>query len=257
MHCPFCRHDGSRVVDSRTAEDGTSIRRRRECQQCGRRFTTLETASLSVRKRSGVVEPFSRDKVMVGVRRACQGRPVSDDQLALLAHKVEEAIRAGGQALGLEQAGFDHVADHRREDQRLQAGGQRLPGPGRPGSWPADRQGPGRPARRARGAGTGGRGVSSLIARKRADFHHRLIESGTLAISPSGVASNADRSQQFSQRVALAVARALGAQPDRVVLPDHSPTELYSVVTARPRRTAWSQRGRRSRSARPCRTARV
>ena len=90
MHCPFCRHDGSRVVDSRTAEDGTSIRRRRECQQCGRRFTTLETASLSVRKRSGVVEPF---------RRACQGRPVSDDQLALLAHQVEEAIRAGGQAL--------------------------------------------------------------------------------------------------------------------------------------------------------------
>ena len=99
VHCPFCRHDGSRVVDSRTAEDGTSIRRRRECQQCGRRFTTLETASLSVRKRSGVVEPFSRDKVVVGVRRACQGRPVSDDQLALLAHQVEEAIRAGGQAI--------------------------------------------------------------------------------------------------------------------------------------------------------------
>ena len=96
MHCPFCRHDGSRVVDSRTAEDGTSIRRRRECQQCGRRFTTLETASLSVRKRSGVVEPFSRDKVVVGVRRACQGRPVSDDQLALLAlvdsHDVGLAI---------------------------------------------------------------------------------------------------------------------------------------------------------------------
>ena len=99
MHCPFCRHDGSRVVDSRTAEDGTSIRRRRECQQCGRRFTTLETASLSVRKRSGAVEPFSRDKVMVGVRRACQGRPVSGDDLALLAHKVEESIRATGQAL--------------------------------------------------------------------------------------------------------------------------------------------------------------
>ena len=98
VHCPFCRHDGSRVVDSRTAEDGTSIRRRRECQQCGRRFTTLETASLSVRKRSGAVEPFSRDKVMVGVRRACQGRPVSDDDLALLAHKVAESIRATGQA---------------------------------------------------------------------------------------------------------------------------------------------------------------
>ena len=96
MHCPFCRHDGSRVVDSRTAEDGTSIRRRRECQQCGRRFTTLETASLSVRKRSGVVEPFSRDKVVVGVRRACQGRPVSDDQLAILAQQVEEKLRSTG-----------------------------------------------------------------------------------------------------------------------------------------------------------------
>ena len=99
MHCPFCRNDGSRVVDSRTTEDGLAIRRRRECQQCGRRFTTTETASLSVRKRSGVVEPFSRHKVIVGVGRACQGRPVSDDDLALLAHQVEEAIRASGQAL--------------------------------------------------------------------------------------------------------------------------------------------------------------
>ena len=99
MHCPFCRHDGSRVVDSRTSEDGTSIRRRRECPKCGRRFTTIETASLSVHKRSGAVEPFSRDKVVTGVRRACQGRPVSDNDLALLAHKVEESIRATGQAL--------------------------------------------------------------------------------------------------------------------------------------------------------------
>lgn len=99
MHCPFCRHDGSRVVDSRTAEDGMSIRRRRECTSCGRRFTTVETASLSVRKHSGAVEPFSRDKVIVGVRRACQGRPVSDDDLALLAHKVEEEVRSTGQAL--------------------------------------------------------------------------------------------------------------------------------------------------------------
>lgn len=99
VHCPFCRNDGSRVVDSRTSDDGTSIRRRRECTQCGRRFSTVETASLSVRKRSGVVEPFNRAKVIVGVRRACQGRPVSDDDLALLAHKVEEKVRASGQAL--------------------------------------------------------------------------------------------------------------------------------------------------------------
>ena len=99
MHCPFCRHDGSRVVDSRTTEDGTAIRRRRECPQCGRRFTTTEMVSLAVRKRNGVIEPFSREKVKIGVRRACQGRPVSDDDLALLAHQVEQEVRASGQAL--------------------------------------------------------------------------------------------------------------------------------------------------------------
>ncbi|MDR1824971.1 MAG: transcriptional regulator NrdR [Bifidobacteriaceae bacterium] len=98
MHCPFCRHEESRVIDSRTAEDGTSTRRRRQCQECGKRFTTVETAALSVIKRSGVTEPFSRDKVAAGVRRACQGRPVTDDQLAQLAHQVEERIRATGAA---------------------------------------------------------------------------------------------------------------------------------------------------------------
>ena len=76
--------------------------------------------------------------------------------------------------------------------------------------------------------------MSSLIARKRADFHHRLIESGTLAISPSGVASNADRSQQFSQRITARPRCTAWSQPDRVVLPDHSPTTSYCVVTARP-----------------------
>jgi transcriptional repressor NrdR len=98
MHCPFCRHADSRVVDSRTADDGSSIRRRRECPECGRRFTTVETASLSVLKRSGVSEPFSREKVVAGVKKACQGRPVSEDDLAVLAQKVEETIRANGQA---------------------------------------------------------------------------------------------------------------------------------------------------------------
>ena len=98
MHCPFCRHADTRVVDSRTADDGSSIRRRRECSACGRRFTTVETASLSVLKRSGVSEPFSREKVVSGVKKACQGRPVSDDDLAVLAQRVEESIRANGQA---------------------------------------------------------------------------------------------------------------------------------------------------------------
>lgn len=96
MHCPFCRHDDSRVVDSRTSEDGTCIKRRRQCPSCGKRFSTMETASLTVVKRSGASEPFARDKVMVGVRKACQGRPVSEDELALLSQQVEESVRAQG-----------------------------------------------------------------------------------------------------------------------------------------------------------------
>ena len=98
MHCPFCRHTDSRVIDSRTADDGTAMRRRRQCPECNRRFTTIESASLSVVKRSGATEPFSRSKVLLGVRKACQGRPVSEDDLALLAQRVEEAIRAQGSA---------------------------------------------------------------------------------------------------------------------------------------------------------------
>jgi transcriptional repressor NrdR len=84
------------VVDSREAEDGTLIRRRRQCVECGRRFTTVEEAVVAVVKRSGVTEPFSRAKVVTGVRRACQGRPVDEDALALLAQRVEEAVRATG-----------------------------------------------------------------------------------------------------------------------------------------------------------------
>lgn len=96
MYCPFCRHSDSRVIDSRTSDDGLSIRRRRQCPECNGRFSTLETASLSVIKRSGVVESFSREKVVAGVRKACQGRPVTDADLAVLAQKVEETIRATG-----------------------------------------------------------------------------------------------------------------------------------------------------------------
>ena len=96
MRCPFCRHPDSRVVDSRETSEGDAIRRRRSCPECGRRFTTVETASLSVVKRSGATEPFSREKIVNGVRKACQGRPVDEDALALLAARVEDAIRAAG-----------------------------------------------------------------------------------------------------------------------------------------------------------------
>jgi transcriptional repressor NrdR len=98
VRCPFCRADDSRVVDSRTADDGATIRRRRQCQSCNRRFTTLETSSLVVVKRSGVTEPFSREKIVGGLRKAFQGRPVNDDDLALIAQRVEEEIRATGVA---------------------------------------------------------------------------------------------------------------------------------------------------------------
>ena len=96
MHCPFCRNHDTKVVDSRVSDDGLSIRRRRQCPNCGRRFSTTETASLNVIKRNGVLEPFSREKVVSGVRKACQGRPVTDTDLAMLAQRVEETIRATG-----------------------------------------------------------------------------------------------------------------------------------------------------------------
>ncbi|MGI5522719.1 transcriptional regulator NrdR [Micromonospora sp. CA-259024] len=98
MRCPYCRHADSRVVDSREADDGQLIRRRRSCPECGKRFTTVEEAVLAVVKRSGVTEPFSRTKIIGGVRKACQGRPVDEDSIALLAQKVEETVRAKGAA---------------------------------------------------------------------------------------------------------------------------------------------------------------
>ncbi|MBO0839456.1 MAG: transcriptional repressor NrdR, partial [Sciscionella sp.] len=96
MRCPFCRHPDSRVVDSREAEEGQVIRRRRLCPECNRRFTTVEQNVLAVVKRSGITEPFSREKVIRGVRRACQGRPVDEDAYQLLAQHVEETIRSTG-----------------------------------------------------------------------------------------------------------------------------------------------------------------
>ena len=97
MRCPFCRFPDSRVIDSREVEDGQAIRRRRSCPECSRRFTTVEESLLLVVKRSGVTEPFSRSKVIAGVTRALQGRPVDPDAVALLAQQVEKTIRGSGQ----------------------------------------------------------------------------------------------------------------------------------------------------------------
>ena len=98
MKCPYCGADDTKVIDSRPAEENNAIRRRRQCEKCNKRFTTVETSMLLVTKRSGGVEPFSRDKVISGVRKACQGRPVREEDLKLLGQKVEEDLRSRGLA---------------------------------------------------------------------------------------------------------------------------------------------------------------
>ena len=98
MHCPFCQHPDTKVVDTRISEDGHSIRRRRECPKCAKRFTTVETTMLLVVKRSGNVEQFDRNKVISGVRKACQGRPINEDDLKMLGQRVEEDLRSRGLA---------------------------------------------------------------------------------------------------------------------------------------------------------------
>ncbi|MSO15387.1 MAG: transcriptional repressor NrdR [Ilumatobacteraceae bacterium] len=96
MHCPVCPHDDTKVIDSRPADDGAAIRRRRVCPECAYRFTTyerLEEAPLLVMKRSGSPEPFDRAKVAFGVRSACKGRPVDDVSIDALAEAVEDDMR--------------------------------------------------------------------------------------------------------------------------------------------------------------------
>lgn len=117
MHCPYCRHSDTRVLDSRVADDGGSIRRRRTCSACDRRFTTVEKMQLMVLKRSGATEPFARDKAISGVRKACKGRPVSEDQLARLGQEVEDALRLSGMAeVPANEVGLAILAPLRRLD---------------------------------------------------------------------------------------------------------------------------------------------
>lgn len=118
MNCPFCRTADSRVIDSRAIDEGNAIRRRRWCPTCDRRFSTLETASLTVVKRSGVAEPFNRDKIVEGVKKACQGRGVGDNQIDVLVGKVEDAIRGTGQAeVKSEEIGLAILAPLRELDE--------------------------------------------------------------------------------------------------------------------------------------------
>jgi transcriptional repressor NrdR len=109
VRCPFCSADDDRVVDSRLAEDGVAIRRRRECANCAQRYTTferIEEIGLYVLKRSGEREPFSREKILRGVRSAAKNRPVDDDVLDGVAVTVDESMRLLNRDVTSEEVGM-------------------------------------------------------------------------------------------------------------------------------------------------------
>jgi len=95
MKCPFCAHDEDKVIDSRSTEEGTAIRRRRECLKCGARFTSyerVETHPLSVIKKDGRREPFDRQKVRSGIAKACQKRPISTQEIEGMVSDIEKVL---------------------------------------------------------------------------------------------------------------------------------------------------------------------
>lgn len=153
MRCPGCGSLRDKVVDSRQTDDGTSIRRRRQCEACNGRFTTferLEEVPLQVRKRTGDTEPFDASKVAAGVSAACKSRPVEPAQIATLVGEVEDALRLLGRDVGSDQVGlavltrlraldevaavrfasvykgFDTISDFEREISLLQEGAEDL-----------------------------------------------------------------------------------------------------------------------------------
>lgn len=108
MRCPYCGSSDDKVVDSRLAEQGRAIRRRRECIACGRRTTTYERVEelpLVVRKRSGFVEPFTADKLRAGIRAATGNGPVGSDEVDALVVEIAEELRTGGPEVSSDQVG--------------------------------------------------------------------------------------------------------------------------------------------------------
>ena len=95
MKCPFCRTDNDRVIDSRASDDGYAIRRRRECLNCRRRYTTYERlvqTTIKVIKKNGVRVPFQREKIKRGLEKACWKRPISDEQIENLVSAIENDV---------------------------------------------------------------------------------------------------------------------------------------------------------------------
>jgi transcriptional repressor NrdR len=119
VRCPFCSADDDRVVDSRLAEDGVAIRRRRECANCNQRYTTferIEEIGLYVIKRSGDREPFAREKILSGVRSAAKNRPVSDEALEGVVVGVEELMRLLNRDVTSEEVGMATLESLREID---------------------------------------------------------------------------------------------------------------------------------------------
>jgi transcriptional repressor NrdR len=120
MRCPWCNADDDKVVDSRPADGGASVRRRRQCTVCKRRFTTferVESVGLVVIKRDGSKDPFVRQKVTGSVLKAIKNRPVSPAQVEKLVDRVEERMRRKGPEVTSEQIGVAVLADLARLDQ--------------------------------------------------------------------------------------------------------------------------------------------
>jgi transcriptional repressor NrdR len=120
MHCPWCGASDTKVVDSRPAEEGAAIRRRRACDACGRRFTTFERAygvGLRVIKRDGAKEPYDREKVAAGIRKAIKNRPVTEEQVVDLSRRVEERLRRKGPEVTTQEVGVEVLAELRRLDE--------------------------------------------------------------------------------------------------------------------------------------------
>jgi transcriptional repressor NrdR len=120
MRCSWCGHAETRVVDSRPADEGAAIRRRRQCARCGRRFTTFERAEalgVTVIKRDGSKEPYEREKVLVGIRKAIKNRPVSEEQVARIADRVEERLRRKGPEVTTQEVGLETLSHLRRVDE--------------------------------------------------------------------------------------------------------------------------------------------
>jgi transcriptional repressor NrdR len=120
MRCPWCGHMEDRVVDSRPAEGGDAIRRRRQCLSCGRRFTSyerVEQAALTVVKRDGTREPWTRGKLVDGLRKALANRPVTSEQLDKVVSRIESRLRRKGPEVTSQQIGVEVLQNLQKLDQ--------------------------------------------------------------------------------------------------------------------------------------------